>query len=307
MKSRDESVALSPPNTVLFVERRPGMFWKTRQTLLPRQGSAFGRRSARRPGAGFTLIELLVVIAIIAILAAILFPVFAQARAKARQASDLSNLKQITLGWMMYGQDYDETCLPSGLQGLVSPGRNLFWYAAVRLGPPDPTDTGEQFGLLFPYLKNASILGDAAAVAVPPSPQWGRTHYGYNLAYLGGYGRFFGTRPVPVGYREFPAPMAAIDVPADTIVFANTAALSGTTVALYPWVWPPSFVSGGAQVPTIHGRHQQMANIAFADGHVKAHRVRTPATLPNHATNNLGYLIRGTTFTDEFFNGRGIP
>jgi prepilin-type N-terminal cleavage/methylation domain-containing protein/prepilin-type processing-associated H-X9-DG protein len=63
-------------------------------------------RSARR---GFTLIELLVVIAIIAILAAILFPVFAQAREKAREAACLSNVKQLGLGLQMYAQDYDET------------------------------------------------------------------------------------------------------------------------------------------------------------------------------------------------------
>src|SRR5262245_11941185 len=62
---------------------------------------------------GFTLIELLVVIAIIAILAAILFPVFAQARAKARQATCLSNLKQLSTAFMMYVQDYDETYPPT--------------------------------------------------------------------------------------------------------------------------------------------------------------------------------------------------
>jgi len=62
----------------------------------------------RGPG-GFTLIELLVVIAIIAILAAILFPVFARAREAARKTSCLSNMKQIGLGLMMYTQDYDET------------------------------------------------------------------------------------------------------------------------------------------------------------------------------------------------------
>jgi len=62
---------------------------------------------------GFTLIELLVVIAIIAILAAILFPVFARAREKARQTSCLSNEKQIGLSWIMYADDYDETVVDS--------------------------------------------------------------------------------------------------------------------------------------------------------------------------------------------------
>jgi len=63
---------------------------------------------------GFTLIELLVVIAIIAILAAILFPVFAQARSKARQTADLSNMKQLGTAMMMYAQDFDEKYNPTG-------------------------------------------------------------------------------------------------------------------------------------------------------------------------------------------------
>ena len=106
----------------------------------------------RRPGGqptrtarGFTLIELLVVIAIIAILAAILFPVFAQARAKARGISCLSNVKQVGLAFHMYVQDYDETtpnmwggyapCQPSGF------GCSQEWW----------------FGLM-PYIKNIDML-----------------------------------------------------------------------------------------------------------------------------------------------------
>jgi len=69
---------------------------------------------------GFTLIELLVVIAIIAILAAILFPVFAKAREKARQTGCLSNVKQIMLGMKMYQQDYDETACPAATQDPVT-------------------------------------------------------------------------------------------------------------------------------------------------------------------------------------------
>jgi len=80
---------------------------------------------------GFTLIELLVVIAIIAILAAILFPVFAQARAKARQASCLSNSKQLGLALYLYAQDYDET-LPPYLY--APPGIDIFAYGNPETG-----------------------------------------------------------------------------------------------------------------------------------------------------------------------------
>src|SRR5437588_7376558 len=85
----------------------------------------------RRRSGGFTLIELLVVIAIIAILAAILFPVFAQAREKARSASCLSNNKQIALAFGMYKQDYDETYPPAVF---TDPNLGDIWWE-IGVGP----------------------------------------------------------------------------------------------------------------------------------------------------------------------------
>ncbi len=115
---------------------------------------------------GFTLIELLVVIAIIAILAAIMFPVFAQAREKARQTSCLSNVKQETLGLLMYVQDYDETwprnddCANGGTVAL--PG-----VPSTAIGCNGGSD-GNQWGnrinhykwwwWTYPYTKNNQIM-----------------------------------------------------------------------------------------------------------------------------------------------------
>jgi prepilin-type processing-associated H-X9-DG protein/prepilin-type N-terminal cleavage/methylation domain-containing protein len=260
----------------------------------------------------FTLIELLVVIAIIAILAAILFPVYAQARAKARQTSDLSNLKQLALGWLMYAQDYDETVVPSGLQGSWAPGYNVYWYTATRTGAAfnSAPDLGPRNGLIYPYLKNASILGDPAASGLPVSPLWGPIHYGYNVCYLGGYGTFVPPATAPAGWTQNPAALAAIDVPADTLVFANSGLwnTAENRVTLHPWAWPPSNRAGG--VPTVHARHNQKANIAFADGHAKSFSVQTPTTIPNAAVirnANLGFLTPGAVINDAFYNGRGTP
>src|SRR5579862_5972441 len=95
----------------------PGTPQSTPAALLPRAVPTKheGDTPMQRRNSAFTLIELLVVIAIIAILAAILFPVFAQAREKARGISCLSNVKQLGLGVLMYVQDYDET-FPIGAQ-----------------------------------------------------------------------------------------------------------------------------------------------------------------------------------------------
>ncbi len=109
----------------------------------------------------FTLIELLVVIAIIAILAAILFPVFAQAREKARAASCLSNTKQMGLGLMMYVQDYDET-YPYW----------SWWYSSDQGGGPyggSPYSAGFNhwesfwFNAIYPYVKNGQVFACPSA------------------------------------------------------------------------------------------------------------------------------------------------
>jgi prepilin-type N-terminal cleavage/methylation domain-containing protein len=110
---------------------------------------------ARRSTSAFTLIELLVVIAIIAILASILFPVFAQARGKARQASCLSNLRQIGTSLMMYAQDYDET-LPGNSFHQGGLGKPLGWMTPVEAS--DVTTHRIWARDVFPYVKNLGVF-----------------------------------------------------------------------------------------------------------------------------------------------------
>lgn len=107
---------------------------------------------------GFTLIELLVVIAIIAILAAILFPVFAQAREKARQTSCLSNIKQLALGALMYAEDYDETLPNQECASTPWSCHNGFGGCLGVSVPPAPylTQLSTQVRL-NPYIKNKHL------------------------------------------------------------------------------------------------------------------------------------------------------
>src|SRR5919198_238945 len=115
-------------------DRAPGELPTRDEDVQPAEG---GRPMKRR--VGFTLIELLVVIAIIAILAAILFPVFAQAREKARSSACLSNLKQVGMATRMYTQDYDDVLVPNYLYN--SPSTWEWWS-----------------DLLQPYVKNRDVF-----------------------------------------------------------------------------------------------------------------------------------------------------
>src|SRR5687768_7420355 len=135
----------------------------------------------RRRSRGFTLIELLVVIAIIAILAAILFPVFARAREAARRTGCASNMKQVTTAILMYSQDYDELMPYQHLGDVCDYGKatssvwingtmpyvknkQVFWCPSADKWPPQPTDISDSV-----YWYNGHASGKAIAAVERPS------------------------------------------------------------------------------------------------------------------------------------------
>lgn len=186
----------------------------------------------RRCGKGFTLIELLVVIAIIAILAAILFPVFARAREKARQTSCLSNLKQIGLANNMYMQDYDQ----------------MFPYAADNVTLDTPTSFVFR---LTPYIKNTQIWRCPSASVVS-------NINGVSCSYFGN----------GVIFQNYPND-ARLSNPAGAVVFwefieARNTCYRRPTSSGTPALWG-GFVSAGRY----GAMHNGGGNCAFADGHAK--------------------------------------
>lgn len=188
---------------------------------------------------GFTLIELLVVVAIISILAAILFPVFAQAREKARQASCLSNVKQIGTAALIYAQDYDDTLSPWQLDTLT------YWVGG-RDAPGQPLD--KMRGLIWPYIKSGDIHNCPSYVG---GQHLGGTGYGMNSL-------------------ASAAPLADLAQPADTLLFADAGVPGfpkpgeiGETIVISPPIrWVP--------LPEMDFRHQGFALVAWADGHAKS-------------------------------------
>jgi len=260
---------------------------------------------------GFTLIELLVVIAIIAILAAILFPVFAQAREKARQSTCLSNEKQIGLAVLSYAQDADETIVQSeylyktngsGAAAGYGDYDNVKWMDAIQ-----------------PYVKTNGIFNCAsesfekaqaqpyktankrAAAAPAGGPEFGS--YGISNAYYNGLSTDSTRRSV---HPASGAPLASIQNPSNTVLVAevnhwdasnlradfgwatDATQPSSAITTKDPIVAPDDNAAGAAGIVQ---RHQGLSNILWADGHVKPANLRQlckplPVTV-NGSTLNL--------------------
>jgi prepilin-type N-terminal cleavage/methylation domain-containing protein/prepilin-type processing-associated H-X9-DG protein len=207
-------------------------------------------RTVRNRRQGFTLIELLVVIAIIAILAAILFPVFAQARAKARQTACLSNIKQLGTGLMMYAQDYDET-LP--LNDFIGNG------LAPLPGWRDPRAGDSWCSGIYPYMKNLAIYICPEALDYPDKtvpwrspdrPEDGTVSYLMNYATRG-------------------RPLASVPAPAD-LIFLHEGDRRWRVAHCRPRPTSPTSRNyTEISYDFYDTRHNQGANLLFCDGHAR--------------------------------------
>lgn len=234
---------------------------------------------------GFTLIELLVVIAIIAILAAILFPVFAAARENARKASCISNMKQLATAMRMYSDDNGDRFAP-GTTGAWE-DKNLWWFK------------------VDPYIKQMQGTSLTGVYVCPSSPKLRggnenvRRCYGYNAYYLG----------AAPGQPLVTAKTAEAQSPSTTILFLESwrfddGAFTATTprgigsAFCYPpvkaasicrpdYVWPP-------------GWHRGLSNVAMVDGHVRSVKVSPPRetpTSPTPAAEFTGIMEKGGSGT----------
>ncbi len=236
---------------------------------------------------GFTLIELLVVIAIIAILAAILFPVFARAREKARQASCSSNLKQIALATLMYAQDFDEK-FPLSVPGCVT------WWPTAN--SPQPY---QWWILTYPYTKNGQIyscpsskwdtINDAGCSSTSAcgmrNPGQTGISYGYEIAMgstcCGGVGGKMASLVAPsssflagdagrtnVGGGAAGSAGSSTDGICMQVVLANGLNICGGGGCKSPTTYGGWLAAHSSDTDSV-ARHNGGENLAFADGHVK--------------------------------------
>ncbi|RYG74987.1 DUF1559 domain-containing protein [bacterium] len=232
---------------------------------------------------GFTLIELLVVIAIIAILAAILFPVFGRARENARRSSCMSNLKQIGLGLVQYTQDYDER-MPS-----------------CRMSPNNANEAGGHWGILFqPYVKSFQVMHcpsntqSAAAFQAsseypgPGSPLIVPVSYSANTDYNGSGGAF--------GLRGVAGPsLADFVAPAGTIAVMETNIVNDDFAMGYAYFNGPISNGTNGTGPAIFAGHMGTMNTLFCDGHVKSMKPLATLSTGNGGTASVNMWNRQGT------------
>ena len=281
-----------------------------------------------RSGRGFTLIELLVVIAIIAILAAILFPVFAQAREKARQSTCLSNLKQLTTGVLAYITDYENYIVPSFSTSVPNPLAGGMNNANTRIWP----------ALVQPYVKNKDLFRcpnttEAEARYVEawddniPQGIYGRGWLPYGLN-MGIGSNWFWTRGGQLLARMTPN-TAMIKEPAKMVMLADS--YSGPTSAPYncrgyvvdnlcvhgcsgsdprlgggptPYCAPGAPVGGAfASLGPRHPKYEGVT-IALVDGHAKWFPVK--AVIPNRLPSQLPAGCQGDANLVRDANAAGL-
>lgn len=222
----------------------------------------------------FTLVELLVCIAIIALLAAILFPVFRAVRLNAYKIQSVSNIRQLGIAWRMYAEDYDDTLM-----------RNLYdwtyWFGDAK------------GSVLSPYVKLESIKDPGLRIVKVEAPSWW-VGYGYNAVYLSPNDEETNF-PIPVHH-------SLIADPSRTVVFAPTAGVFAVNriEGLYavPLIYPPSY-----RLPTVHGRFDGKCPVLWADLHTSVLPLVYYRREPRFLKYALGFLDSDKNpDTDDLFD-----